>query len=76
MGRSGNPARAAQQDTPIAKQTAKAMRATVDLVRAMGEDVHPEVLLLTQAAAAGLLAAYAAQTGLPAPWDVIKEGMI
>lgn len=72
MGKSGNPARRAQQDSPIVQQTGKAMRATVELVRDLeAAGVHPETLMLAKAAAAGLLAAYAAQTGLPAPWDVL-----
>lgn len=72
VGKSGNPARRAQQDAPIVQQTAKAMRAAVELVRGMeAAGVHPETIMLAKAAAAGLLAAYAAQTGLPAPWDVM-----
>lgn len=56
------------------QQTAKAMRLTVDLVRDLeAAGVHPDVLLLAKASAAGMLAVYAAQTGLPAPWDVVRQ---
>lgn len=70
MGKSGNPARAAAQAAPLTRRTHKLMNETMALVRDLQEtDMHPDVKVHAMAAAAGLMAVYSYQVGLPAPWD-------
>lgn len=74
MTRSGNPARRAAEAHPVTVQTAKVLRAAVELVGSMERaGVTGEVHLLARSAALGLMAAYAIQTGLPDPRYAIKE---
>lgn len=74
MGKTGNPARRAAEADPVVQQTAKVMRAAVELVGSMERaGVTGEVHLLARSAALGMMAAYATQTGLPDPRNAIKE---
>lgn len=77
MGKSGNPARRAAQEHPLTVRTHKAMNDVMALVRDFQQtDMHPDVQQHASAAAAGLMAVYSYQTGLPAPWDVKPSGPI
>lgn len=74
MGRSGNPARAASQDTPATKATMRALSASVDAVQTLEQaGVRGETYLLARSAALGLMTAYAQLVNLPDPRTAITE---
>ncbi|AYR01595.1 hypothetical protein PP639_gp095 [Arthrobacter phage Seahorse] len=65
---SGHPAK---QDPDVAKLF-RAMRSTVELVRDLEGKLAPDVHLNLRASALGMMHAYAAITGLPAPNELLK----
>ncbi|AYN55862.1 hypothetical protein PP635_gp87 [Arthrobacter phage Auxilium] len=60
----------AKQDPDVAKLF-RAMRSTVELVRDLEGKLAPEVHLNLRASALGMMHAYAAITGLPAPTEIL-----
>ncbi|WNM64583.1 hypothetical protein SEA_MIDNIGHTRAIN_96 [Arthrobacter phage MidnightRain] len=60
----------AKQDPDVAKLF-RAMRSTVELVRDLEGKLAPEVHLNLRASALGMMHAYAAMTGLPAPDQIL-----
>ena len=74
MGRPGNPATRAALADPITQKTSRVLRDLVELVGTLqASNLHPEVLIHAQAAAAGLLAVHSYQTKQLPPWDRLKE---
>lgn len=61
----------AKQDPDIAKLF-RIMKANVELVRDLEGKLAPDVHLNLRASALGMMHAYAAITGLPAPTEILK----
>lgn len=61
----------AKQDLDVAKLF-RTMKANVELVRDLEGKLAPEAHLNLKASALGMMHAYAAMTGLPAPTEILK----
>ncbi|UVF61049.1 hypothetical protein SEA_SAKAI_86 [Arthrobacter phage Sakai] len=61
----------AKQDPDISKLF-RTMKANVELVRDLEGKLAPDVHLNLRASALGMMHAYAAITGLPAPTEILK----